>query len=270
MSEINDHDFSFIRELVYRESAISIESDMKYLVESRLNSLVRRTEHECIGNVVQILRQGRNDSLERQVVDAMTTNETSFFRDSHPFRTLCEEVLPTIAASHNDTIELWCAACSTGQEAYTIAMAIHEYCPELIPRLSIVATDISSEVISKAQSGLYNRLEVNRGLPVQLLTKYFVQQGLSWKVSKELQDMVRFEEMNLIKSWSSIKQMDIVFLRNVLIYFDPEVKTRILKSVCEHLKPDGYLFLGLSETTLNLKTDFTRITTDLSHYYKVA
>lgn len=270
MSEINDQDFSFIRELVCRESAISIESDMKYLVESRLTSLVRKTEHACISNVVQILRQGRDGSLENQVIDAMTTNETSFFRDSHPFRTLCEEVLPAIAASHNNTIELWCAACSTGQEAYTIAMAIHEYCPELVARVSIVGTDISSEVISKAQSGLYSRLEVNRGLPVQFLTKYFVQQGLSWKVNKKLQDMVRFEEMNLIKSWDSIEQMDVVFLRNVLIYFDPEIKTRILQSVCQHLKPGGCLFLGLSETTLNLQTDFTRITTDLSHYYKVA
>ena len=185
MSEINASDFDYVRQLVYRESAISIEPDMQYLVESRLTSLVRKTEHADIGELVSCLRGKREPGLADQVVDAMTTNETSFFRDAHPFETLCQEVLPQIARSHNDTIRIWCAACSTGQEAYTIAMAIHEQCPELASRVSIVGTDISREVVAKAQAGIYNRLEVNRGLPVQLLAKYFTQQGLVWQVSPD-------------------------------------------------------------------------------------
>jgi len=270
VSEINDKEFELVRKLVYRESAIAIEPDMKYLVESRLASLVRKTDYKSVKELIADIGSGSDGKLAERVVDAMTTNETSFFRDAHPFRSLCEEVLPSVAATHNDTIEIWCAACSTGQEAYTIAMAIHEYCPTLVSRVSILATDISSEVITKAQSSRYNRLEVNRGLPVQLLTKYFVQKGLSWEVNQSLKNMISFKEMNLIKHWDMLHPMDVIFLRNVLIYFDPDVKTRVLQNTRKYLKPDGCLFLGLSETTLNLQTDYIRVTTDKSHYYKVA
>lgn len=270
MSEISNADFDYVRNLVYRESAIVIEQDMKYLVESRLTSLARKTRHADMDELVRELCSGRDANLANSVVEAMTTNETSFFRDSHPFETLCKDVLPGIAAEQSGDINIWCAACSTGQEPYTIAMAIHEYCPHLAPRISITGTDISSEVVAKAASGRYNRLEVNRGLPMQLLTKYFVQQGLSWEVSPKLRDMVRFEELNLIRDWPGLPKMDIIFLRNVLIYFDPEVKSRILQNTCKVLKPGGCLFLGLSETTLNLNTDYQRVTTDRSHYYKIA
>lgn len=270
MTEINAADFDYVRELVYRESAISIEPDMKYLVESRLTTLIRKTDHANLGELVSALRSRRQAGLVDQVVDAMTTNETSFFRDSHPFETLCKEVLPHIAGSHSDTIRIWCAACSTGQEVYTIAMAIHDYCPELAFRVSIVGTDISQEVVTKAQAGIYNRLEVNRGLPVQHLTRYFTQQGLVWQVKPEILQMVSFRTLNLIRDWGALPDMDVIFLRNVLIYFDPEAKSSILRNTSRVLKPDGCLFLGLSETTLNLNTDYQRVTTDKSHYYKIA
>lgn len=270
MSEISNADFDFVRELVYEESAISIEPDMKYLVESRLTSLVRKTDYNGVAELIAGLRASKDTKLAEKVVEAMTTNETSFFRDSHPFETLCKDVLPVIARTHSDTISIWCAACSTGQEPYTIAMAVHEYCPELIPRIQIKGTDISAEVVSKASAGRYNRLEVNRGLPMKLLTKYFEQQGLSWQVSSKLRDMVSFEQLNLIRDWRGLPQMDIIFLRNVLIYFNPDVKTRILTNTGKVLKPGGCLFLGLSETTLNLNTDYKRVTTDRSHYYKIA
>ena len=270
MSEINNSDFEFVRDLVYKESAIAIDPDMKYLVESRLTSLARKSEHATLPVLLSALRSGRDKSLAVRVVEAMTTNETSFFRDSHPFETLCKDVLPDIARSHSGTINIWCAACSTGQEPYTIAMAIHENCPQLVSRVAIKGTDISAEVVAKATAGRYNRLEVNRGLPVQLLTKYFVQQGLSWEVSPKLRDMVSFEELNLIRDWRGLPDMDVIFLRNVLIYFDPDVKSRILQNTTKVLKPDGCLFLGLSETTLNLNTDYQRVTTDRSHYYKTA
>lgn len=270
MNEISNSDFEFVRNLVYRESAIVIEPDMKYLVESRLTSLVRKTSYANMDELVRVLRSSRDAALANSVVEAMTTNETSFFRDAHPFETLCKDVLPAIAQDQSAEINIWCAACSTGQEPYTIAMAIHEYCPQLASRISIIGTDISSEVVAKATTGKYNRLEVNRGLPMQLLTKYFVQQGLSWEVSSKLRDMVRFEELNLIRDWPELPKMDIIFLRNVLIYFDPDVKSRVLQNTSKVLKPGGCLFLGLSETTLNLNTDYQRVTTDRSHYYKIA
>lgn len=270
MSETSTADFDFVRDLVYRESAIAIEPDMKYLVESRLSSLIRKTDYSAIGDLVSALRRKNDPELTSRVVDAMTTNETSFFRDSHPFETLCRDVLPGIARSHSDTIRIWCAACSTGQEPYTIAMAISEYCPELLPRISILGTDISAQVVAKAQTGTYNRLEVNRGLPMQYLAKYFVQQGLSWSVNSVLKERVSFEKMNLIGDWSRLPQMDVIFLRNVLIYFDPEVKSRILSNTSKVLRSGGCLFLGLSETTLNLNTSYQRVTTDRSHYYKLA
>lgn len=270
MNEISVSDFEFVRDLVYRESAISLGSDMKYLVESRLTSLARKAKYKNASDLLRNLRSSSDAGLSSDVVEAMTTNETSFFRDSHPFEALCKEVLPDIARSHRDKINIWCAACSTGQEPYTIAMAIHEYCPDLVPRIAIRATDISSEVVAKAASGKYTRIEVNRGLPAQLLAKYFEQKGLSWQVSSKLRDMVTFEELNLIRDWRGLPDMDIIFLRNVLIYFDPDVKSRILKNTCNVLKPGGCLFLGLSETTLNLNTDYQRVTTDRSHYYKIA
>ena len=270
MSEIDFSDFEFVRDLVSRESAITIDDDMMYLVDSRLSALRRKLGYADLGSLLKALRSGKDRNLPEQVVEAMTTNETSFFRDSHPFNTLCQEVLPDIARSHSNVINIWCAACSTGQEPYTIAMAVHEQCPELVDRIAIHATDLSTEVLDKARLGVYSRLEVNRGLPMQLLTKYFEQQGLKWQVSEKLSRMITFEKINLIQSWKGLPEMDIIFLRNVLIYFDPEVKSRILQNTSSLLKPGGCLFLGLSETTLNLNTNYRRVTTDTSHYYKVA
>ena len=270
MSEISQFDFDYIRELVYHESAIAIEPDMLYLVESRLLSLVRKSEFPDIGALVASLRSSDDLALSNQIVEAMTTNETSFFRDNHPFEALCKEVLPEIAKSHDEPITIWCAACSTGQEVYTIAMSVHEHCPHLIPRISLVGTDFSSEVVARARAGQYSRLEVNRGLPMQLLTRYFIQKGLSWEVVPVIKEMASFNTLNLIADWGSMPAMDIIFLRNVLIYFDPDVKSKVLNKTIEVLKPGGSLFLGLSETTLNLNTDYRRVTTDNSHYYKVA
>ncbi|NND90037.1 MAG: protein-glutamate O-methyltransferase CheR [Granulosicoccus sp.] len=270
MQGIDDADFETVRELVFRESAIVIDADMKYLVESRLTSLIRKSEFSTIGELVASLRKRRDPDLPVRVVEAMTTNETSFFRDGHPFETLCREVLPALASTHTDTLRIWCAACSTGQEAYTIAMAVHEHCPELASRISILGTDLSAEVVAKAEAGRYSRLEVNRGLPVQFLTRYFVQQGLSWEVTPRLRELVSFDRLNLIGDWHSLPRMDVIFLRNVLIYFDTDIKTQILRKAGKVLKPGGCLFLGLSETTLNLQTDYERVKTEKSHFFRIA
>ncbi|MCK5923486.1 MAG: hypothetical protein KAG66_21300, partial [Methylococcales bacterium] len=239
MSDVSDSDFRFVQELVRRESAIAIGSDMKYLVESRLTSLVRKSDYGSLQEMFCQLRDMRDEGLAASVIEAMTTNETSFFRDSHPFETLCETVLPTIADSHQDTINIWCAACATGQEPYTIAMSIYEKCPTLVPRIRIIATDISSEVVNKTESGLYTKLEVNRGLPVQMLTKYFTKAGLGWKVNRELREMVTTKTMNLIGEWNELPKIDVIFMRNVLIYFDPDVKSTVLKKTSSILKPNG-------------------------------
>ncbi|MEE9319335.1 MAG: protein-glutamate O-methyltransferase CheR [Granulosicoccus sp.] len=269
MSDVSDSDFSFVQDLVRRESAIALDSDMKYLVESRLTSLARKTEYGTLQELLNSLRNKQDDRLTASVIEAMTTNETSFFRDAHPFDTLCDSVLPSIADSHPDIINIWCAACATGQEPYTIAMSILEKCSALAPRVNILATDLSSEVVDKTELGLYTKLEVNRGLPIQMLAKYFTKKGLSWQVGQELREMVTARTMNLIGDWSALPSIDVIFMRNVLIYFDPDVKSSVLNKTSTVLKPEGYLFLGLSETVLNLDTCYERKTSGPSSYFQI-
>lgn len=270
MSDISTSDFDYVRELVYRRSAIALDTDMRYLVESRLTSLARKTDHSSLGELLISLRSDEENTLSESVIEAMTTNETSFYRDSHPFDTLCETVLPALAAQHSDTINIWCAACATGQEPYTIAMAVNEKCKSLLPRIEILATDLSTEVVAKAESGRYTKLEVNRGLPIQLLTKYFVQKGLNWEVSPVLRNLVTVKTMNLIDDWTGLPSMDVIFMRNVLIYFDTDVKSSILNKTSDILKPGGSLFLGLSETVLNLDTRYKRVTSGRSSYFQLS
>lgn len=268
MSGITRDNFKFVRDLVCRESGISLNSDMEYLVESRMLSLVRKEELSSLDELFAILRGRENSSLATRVVEAMTTNETYFFRDSHPFDTLCQEVLPSLAEAHAGSLNIWCAACSTGQEPYTIAMAVSEQCPELLPRLKIHATDLSTDVLAKGRAGVYSRLDVSRGMPLPLLTKYFEQVDDNWQISQELRRLVNFDILNLSNDWAGLAQMDVIFLRNVLIYFEPEMKSSILQKCNSVLKPNGSLFLGASETILNLETSFERINAQRGCYYK--
>jgi chemotaxis protein methyltransferase CheR len=200
----------------------------------------------------------------------MTTNETSWFRDRLPFTALTDGVLPEVMSSRKDrAVNIWCAACSSGQEPYTIAMLLSDL-PALAGwRTSILATDLSEEMLDKARAGKYSQLEMNRGLPAQLLVRHFERSGPEWAIKPALKSMVTFRAMNLATQWPALPAMDVVFLRNVLIYFDVATKRDILERVRRVLRPDGYLFLGAAETTLNVHPAYERVTLNGATVYKL-
>ena len=254
-------EFNFIRTLVRERSAIVLEPGKEYLVESRLAIVARDAGYASVEHVIAELRARGCTTLQKQVIEAMTTNETFFFRDVHPFDALRQSVLPELirrrAAERRLTI--WCGAASSGQEPYSIAMLLRERCPELAGwQVRILATDISDEMLARARAGRYGQVEINRGLPAPLLVKHFRKDGLEWQLSDEIRRMVEFRPLNLIDPWPALPAADIVFLRNVLIYFDVETKRGILGRVRRLLRPDGYLFLGGAETTMGIDDAFQR------------
>jgi chemotaxis protein methyltransferase CheR len=265
-------DFLFLRDLLHRHSAIVIDTSKDYLVEARLGPLAKREGLGSITALVAKLRsEGAASPLLRRVIDAMTTNETLFFRDVHPFEALRDKLLPELLerrTSHE--LNIWSAACSSGQEPYTIAMMLREGFPRLASwKVEILATDLSPTMIAKARKGLYGKIEVNRGLPLPLLAKYFEQQGSDYQISGDLRKMMSFRELNLAGPWPAMGPFDVVFLRNVLIYFDVETKKSILSRVVRLLRPDGYLLLGAAETTLNLEERFERLQIDRAGCYRL-
>ncbi|MCB1764783.1 MAG: protein-glutamate O-methyltransferase CheR [Candidatus Competibacteraceae bacterium] len=264
-------DFNYIRELVRRHSAIVLEADKDYLIETRLTPLARQTGFASLEALIAALRaNSATSTLRNQVVEAITTHETSFFRDFHPFEALKTTVLPELLAKRSSSnVTIWCAACSSGQEPFSIAMLVREHFPILRNRVRIIATDLSGAILARAKEGLYSQIEVNRGLPAMLLTKYFQRQGLQWRIRPEIRQMVEFRQNNLAESWPPIPPLDIVFMRNVLIYFDLGTKKAILARIRGVLKSSGYLFLGSSETTLNLDAAFEPISMGKSVCYKL-
>ena len=260
---ISRNDFNYIRDLVQRRSAIVLEADKAYLIETRLAPLVRQTGFASLQELIASLRIDAGDGLHHKVIEAITTHETSFFRDGHPFETLKTTVLPELLAKRppGQPLAIWCAACSSGQEPFSVALLAREHFPDSLKgRLRIFATDLSATVLERARAGLYTQIEINRGLPAALLTRYFDKQGLHWRLKSEIRRMVDFQQSNLVQAWPSFPPLDVIFLRNVLIYFGVETKRAILARVRGLLKPDGYLFLGSSETTLNLEPAFEPIT----------
>jgi chemotaxis protein methyltransferase CheR len=259
---ISDVDFAYVADLVHRESAIVLESSKGYLVESRLTPLAKRHGMRGVSELVAQLRSGPQNGLHTEVVEAMTTNETSFFRDINPFAAMERMVIPELvkARAASRSMAIWSAACSSGQEPYSLAMLIRHQFPHLSGwNVRIVASDISAEMLGRAAAGRYTQLEVNRGLPVPLLVKYFRRDGAAWQITDEIRQMIEFRAMNLVQSWGAMPPLDVVFLRNVLIYFDVETKRRILARVRQVLRPDGYLFLGAAETTINIDDAFVRV-----------
>lgn len=262
-STLDANTFNYVSTFIREKSAIVLEPSKAYLVESRLNPIARENGMSSVAELVVALRRPGNRELSQQVVDAMTTNETSFFRDLHPFEALKSHVLPELIEkrSRERTLNIWSNACSSGQEVYTIAMILRENFSNLAGwRVRLIATDLSSVILKKAQEGMFNQTEVNRGLPMPLLLKYFTKVGLQWQIKDDIRKMVEFREVNLVEPWpATLPTMDIVFLRNVLIYFSPETKSAILNKVHRIMRPDGSLFLGGAETTMNLDTKFERI-----------
>lgn len=270
--KISTNDFEYISKLVLDLSAIVLEKGKEYLVESRIQPLAKKEGFDSIEELVKSLRSGPKNGLSTKVVDAMTTNETSFFRDIHPFETLKKFIIPDLIKKRAATKELnvWSGASSSGQEPYTFAMVLRDNFPELSSwKINYISSDISNEMLDRCRKGVYSQLEINRGLPATLMVKYFERHGTEWQVKEDLRKMIDFRYLNLCDKWPLMPKMDLVLLRNVLIYFDIDMKKKILKQIQELLRPDGYLFLGAAETTLNLNESFERMDYKQSGCYRI-
>lgn len=252
-------DFSFVTQMVRQRSSIDLQPGKEYLVESRLAPIARSIGEKDVGGLVARLRRG-DQALSDAVVDALTTNETSWFRDAHPFDAFTGHLLPEVArTSTSRQIVIWSAACSSGQEAYSLAMLLLDWLPAH-PGFTarIVGTDISAKMVERARSAKFSQLEVNRGLRAPYLVKYFDQVGRDWVLRPTVRDLCRFEKGNLALPPVGVPTCDIVFLRNVLIYFDLDTKRTVLTHVRKVLRPGGFLVLGGAESTLNLDEAFQR------------
>jgi chemotaxis protein methyltransferase CheR len=260
MADIKPDDYEWIRQFVYAQSANDLGVGKEYLVSSRLSAVARDASLPDISALVTQLRaRPLGGPLHQQVMEAMTTNETSFFRDGHPFVALQKEILPTLqAANPTRSLRIWCAAASTGQEPYTIAMVLRSTSEQLAARTRILCTDINTAVLKRTADGIYSQLEVNRGMPATHLVKYFERQGATWRAKQELRSMIDTRVMNLAVPWVGIPPQDVVFLRNVLIYFDAATKMSILNRIRATLAPGGVLFIGCSETLIGMDDGWTR------------
>ena len=252
-------EFDFVAKLVRKECGLVLSADKAYLVESRLAPIARKQGCGTADAFVRELMKDTRPDRVREVVEAMVTNETFFFRDKKPFDQFKDYVLPALlkARAARKQIRIWCAASSTGQEPYSIAMLCKEAAAQLAGwRIEILATDVSNEVLRIAKEGVYSQFEVQRGLPIQLLVKYFTQQGDKWQLKPEIRSMVTYRPFNLLTDPASLGGFDVVFCRNVLIYFDTDTKTRILDGVARVLAADGHLYLGGAETVLGISSRF--------------
>lgn len=260
---VSEPDFQFISNLLFERLGIRLEKEKGYLVESRLAKVVESAGVADLARLILLLKTGRPpEAIVNETLEAMTTNETFFFRDVVPFDVLREKVLPDIIAKRRNekTLAIWSAACSTGQEAYSIAMTIRESFPHLSNwNIRIIGTDVATKVTAKAQEGIFNQTEMNRGVGPQLLAKYFTRRGVDWQIKEEIRKMVSFRSMNLIQPWPLLPKMDIVFLRNVLIYMENDGRKSILDRTHRLLDRGGYLFLGAAESTFSLSDQFTRM-----------
>jgi chemotaxis protein methyltransferase CheR len=257
---LTDPAFAYVSDLVRREAAIVLAPGKEYLVEARLTGLARAAGAADVSAYVSALRTRGSSAQRMAVVEALTTNETSWFRDGAPFDALRTTVVPQLlTASGRRTIRVWSAACSSGQEPYTIAMLMADTLPAGAS-VDILATDISQEMLDRTKAGTYSQLEVGRGLPAPMLVKHFGRRGTQWQVSELLRAMVRVQRLNLAAPFPSLPRFDVVFLRNVLIYFDTATKRSILQRVRQVMSPDGYLFLGGAETTLGIDDGWVRET----------
>lgn len=250
-------DTEHLAALLKQRSGLILGSDKTYLIESRLAPVARREGYANVAALLTALRTKRDEKLIYTVTDAMTTNETFFFRDKTPFDQFKSDVLPALAKARSGDIKIWCAACSTGQEPYSLAMMMEESRAQF-PRvnLDILATDISERCLEKAQAGLYTQFEVQRGLPIQMMVKHFEKIDEMWRISPKIRQAVRYKKLNLLDDLRSVGRQDVIYCRNVLIYFDIETKKRVLEQMATLLADDGYLFLGAAETVLGITDVF--------------
>ncbi len=267
---LDREEFHYIRDFVFQAASIVLEDDKHYLVEYRLTPLMEREGMRSFRHLVSELRQPSATTLRSRVVDAMTTNETYFFRDARPFDVLRRAILPQLIERRRPAraLNLFFGGCSSGQEPYSVAMILRQHFPELADwSLRLTAVDISGEVIRRAREGRYSQFEVNRGLPASMLVRYLEKSGTDWRVCEPIRSMVEFHEMNLMAAFNLYSGMDIVFLRNVLIYFNQESRGRLFDSIRLTLKPDGCLMLGAAETTVFTSTAFVPLPIEHSNMF---
>jgi chemotaxis protein methyltransferase CheR len=259
---MNVNDFEMIARLLEERSGLLLGQGKAYLLERRLNPVARRYNFKGFDELAQAIRLGGDEELLEDVTEAMTTNESFFFRDGKPFDQFRDMVLPHLLEHRGNrkSIKVWCAACSSGQEPYSLAMILEENEARLAGwKIEILATDISREILVKAEEGRYSQFEVQRGLPIHLLVKYFKQHGDRWQIDDAIRRMVTFKSFNLLDDPSTIGQCDVVFCRNVLIYFDQPTKGKVLARIAKIMPPDGFLYLGGAETVLGISDDFKLI-----------
>jgi chemotaxis protein methyltransferase CheR len=269
---ISKTDFDYVSQLARSQTGMVFEPGKEYLVETRLSTLAEHEGFASIGALIERMRaQPALNGIHHKALCALATHETFFFRDFHPFEALRRSILPALLEQRSGSrqLRIWSAACSTGQEPYTLAMLLRQHFPQSNNwEISILATDLSPDVLETARAGRYSQFEVNRGLPASYLVKYFTQEGPDWCVKDEIKNLVEFREMNLVEPWPILPPFDLVFIRNVMIYFGVDTKKSILKRIGNCLLPHGYLFLGTAETTINLDPAFQPVTIDKAVAYR--
>jgi chemotaxis protein methyltransferase CheR len=256
---VTPQDFDFLRKMLRERSGLVLSAEKQYLAESRLVPVARRHAIATLGELIGKLKANDNASLASEVVEAMTTNETFFFRDKLPFDHFRDTALPALIAAHarDKRIRIWCAAASSGQEPYSVAMILREFNAQLAGyRTEIIATDLSGEVLARAKAGIYSQFEVQRGLPIHQLVKYFSQVSENWQIAPEIRAMVQFRPLNLLKDFSALGTFDMVFCRNVLIYFDQDTKIQVLNRLARQMAETSFLALGAAETVVGLTDTF--------------
>ncbi len=268
---VSKESLSFFFSFLQKESGLVLDDSKTYLIEARLGPIVSEAGLASIDALCQQLRLNPTSPLRQKVVDAMATNETSFFRDMVPFEIVRKVILPELIKTnqHSKKIRIWSAACATGQEPYSLAMLLSNMGPALAGwNVEILATDMVERVLERARNGTYSHYEIQRGLPAQYMTRFFDQVGTEWQVRPELKKWIQFRRLNLLSDYSGLGLFDIIFCRNILIYFDIASKKKVLEQMAASLSPNGVLFLGGGETPLGITDRFTRFEIDRAVYYK--
>ncbi|GAA2550375.1 chemotaxis protein CheR [Winogradskya consettensis] len=267
---LSQSDFEFVSAMVRREAAIVLAPGKEYLVEARLIPVARQVGAASVAEFLANLQRKPNPADQRRIIDALTTNETSWFRDREPFTALTDVVLPDLVKSRATTrkLRLWSAASSSGQEAYSLAITLQEQLPAGW-QYEIMGSDISTEMVKRAEAAEYSQVEVNRGLPASQLVQYFERAGAHWRIAQHLRRNVSFKHMNLTTPLPAMAPFDVIFLRNVLIYFDVATKKSVLRNVARLLRPDGWLFLGAAETTIGIDDNYERVAAGRTSAYRV-
>ncbi|NVK34489.1 MAG: protein-glutamate O-methyltransferase CheR [Rhodobacteraceae bacterium] len=266
-------EFEFLKTFLKDRSGLVLSNDKQYLVESRLIPVAKKANLETLSGLIGNLKINGSSKLALDVIEAMTTNESFFFRDKTPFDHFNDTMLPSLLQSRSSsrTLKIWCAAASTGQEPYSLAMCIKEAAAKLGGwRTRILGTDLSNEVLEKARTGIYSQFEVQRGLPIQLLLKYFEQKGDMWQINPDMRAMIEWKQLNLLDNFSHLGEFDVLFCRNVLIYFDQATKSQILDRLAKMVPADGFLVLGAAETVVGLTEAFKPVAGKRGLFQKVA